>query len=62
MGIPPRLQPTFYNTTPHFFTTIGVNLPIRLEIFRVTHFKLNLPWNWRFQGVGANIFVPREHR
>ena len=32
IGIPPRLQLTFYNTIPYFFTTIEVNLPIKLKI------------------------------
>ena len=35
IGIPPRLQPTFY-------TTIEVNLPIKLEILRITEFKIQL--------------------
>ena len=56
-----RLQPNFYNSIPHFFTTIEVNLPIKSKISSITkleirltaHFELNLLWNWRVQGVGA---------
>ena len=64
-GHPSQVIADFCHAIPYFSTTREVNLPIELEIYdeslaRIAHLRLNLLEHWRFQGLGANIFVHNE--